>query len=80
MNTSGASSEDDDVSDDSVSRKVGEAAATLVREKGVDAIVLGCAGMEGMEAAVMNGVRSSEKNIKVIDCVRAAVELMIERL
>lgn len=59
---------------------VGQTALEIVQSTGVDVIVLGCAGMEGMEEAVMRGVENIGRKIQVVDCVQAAVELMMETL
>lgn len=63
-----------------VTKRIGNTAARLVEETGADVIVLGCAGMEGMEAAVLEGTTHAGKNVLVVDCVSAATELVCEKL
>ena len=52
-----------------------EASAGLVRD-GAEVVLLGCAGMSGMDEAVMRGARTEGKNVCIVDGVRAGVELL----
>lgn len=58
-----------------VDRRIVEASASLVRE-GAQVILLGCAGMSGMEEAVRLGAQKEGKTVKVIDGVRAGIVLL----
>lgn len=58
-----------------VDRRIVEASASLVRE-GARVILLGCAGMSGMEEAVRLGAQREGKIVKVIDGVRAGIVLL----
>lgn len=58
-----------------VDRRIVEASAELVR-KGAQVVLLGCAGMSGMEEAVGRGARSEGSEVRIIDGVRAGVELL----
>ncbi|KAF9518980.1 hypothetical protein BS47DRAFT_1337529 [Hydnum rufescens UP504] len=64
--------------DDAVENNVRIGAQTLVA-KGCNVIVLGCAGMEGMEDAVKAGIYTS-KEVRVVDGVRAGVEIIAKKL
>ncbi|KII84370.1 hypothetical protein PLICRDRAFT_118115 [Plicaturopsis crispa FD-325 SS-3] len=56
--------------------RVKEAAKALA-QKGADVIILGCAGMSGMEAIVRDGARAGgAQQIAVVDGAKAAVELL----
>lgn len=61
-----------------VRRKMGEAARVLVVEQKVDVICLGCAGMEGLESAIRDGISDlpNGERIHVVDGVVAGVELL----
>jgi Asp/Glu/hydantoin racemase len=61
-----------------IGKRMAVAAAKLVRGTEIDVVVLGCAGMEGMEEAITFGVREIGRETKVVDCVRAAIELIVE--
>ncbi|KAI0090830.1 Asp/Glu/hydantoin racemase [Irpex rosettiformis] len=58
-----------------VHRRVSEATADLVGN-GAEVILMGCAGMSGMEEAVRAGARSRGKEVSVVDGVRAGVVLL----
>lgn len=58
-----------------VDRRIVEASASLVRE-GAQVILLGCAGMSGMEEAVRLGAQKEGKSVRVIDGVRAGIVLL----
>ncbi|EKM53718.1 uncharacterized protein PHACADRAFT_98605 [Phanerochaete carnosa HHB-10118-sp] len=58
-----------------VDRRIMEASAELIRE-GAQVVLLGCAGMSGMEEAIMRGARSEGKEVQIIDGVRAGIELL----
>ncbi len=58
-----------------VDRRIREASAGLVRE-GADIIILGCAGMSGMDEAVRQGARIAGKEVRIVDGVRAGVVLL----
>lgn len=54
-----------------------EDAARKVVEDGSDAIVLGCAGMAGMEGWVVEGARKAGlEGVKVVDGAKAGVVLL----
>ena len=55
-----------------VDRRIAQAGAQLVRD-GADVVILGCAGMSGMEEAVREGARTQGKDIEIVDGVRAGV-------
>lgn len=63
-----------------VHKRIGDAARKLAEAHHVDTIVLGCAGMEGMEQAILDGVAGMDRQIQVVDAVRAATELLCEEL
>lgn len=58
-----------------VDRRIEQASAELVREGG-EVIILGCAGMSGMEEAVRSGAHAEGKEVKIVDGVRAGVALL----
>lgn len=59
-----------------VEARMKESAAEVYR-KGADVIVLGCAGMSGMEELVRQGVvEAGGKLVKVVDGARAGVEIL----
>jgi Asp/Glu/hydantoin racemase len=60
-----------------VERVMKETAAKMVRE-GADVIILGCAGMVGMEKLVKDGVKEAglEKQIWVVDGAKSGIELL----
>lgn len=58
-----------------VNRRITEASADLI-QNGARVILLGCAGMSGMEEAVRAGADMHEVKVKVIDGVRAGVVLL----
>lgn len=58
-----------------VERRIEQASAELVKE-GAEVIILGCAGMSGMEEAVRSGAHAEGKEIKIVDGVRAGVVLL----
>lgn len=60
---------------DEVKRRIAEATSDLVGS-GADAIILGCAGMSGMEEAVREGARAVGRMVRIIDGVRAGVVLL----
>ncbi|KAH8096799.1 Asp/Glu/hydantoin racemase [Cristinia sonorae] len=61
--------------EEEVGHKIAEASAYLV-ERGAEAIVLGCAGMSGMEKAVRAGAQRHQRDVRIIDGVRAGVVLL----
>ncbi|KAI0785703.1 Asp/Glu/hydantoin racemase [Abortiporus biennis] len=60
---------------DVVDWRIVEASAQLVRA-GAQVIILGCAGMAGMESAVRTGAKNEGKEVRIIDGVRAGVVLL----
>lgn len=58
-----------------VDRRIMAASADLVRQ-GVQVVLLGCAGMSGMEEAVKRGAREEGAEVRIIDGVRAGIELL----
>lgn len=58
-----------------VDRRIIEASAGLVRD-GVQVILLGCAGMSGMEEAVVKGAQMEGREVQIVDGVHAGVELL----
>ena len=60
-----------------VDARIARASAELARE-GAEVILLGCAGMSGMEAAVRAGAASTSKGqeVVVVDGVRAGIVLL----
>lgn len=58
-----------------VNRRISEATGELV-QKGARIILLGCAGMSGMDEAVRAGAEQYEVEVTVIDGVRAGVVLL----
>lgn len=58
-----------------VDRRIIQASADLVRE-GAQVVLLGCAGMSGMEEAVLRGARLEAKEVQIVDGVRAGVEIL----
>ena len=58
-----------------VDRRIAQASAELVRE-GADIIILGCAGMSGMEEAIRRGADAEGRSINIVDGVRAGVILL----
>lgn len=60
--------------------RVGSVARGLVEKERVDVIVLGCAGMEGMDEAVLRGLAGMDKNVHVVDSVTASVQFMAKLL
>ena len=58
-----------------VDRRIIQASADLVRE-GAQVVLLGCAGMSGMEEAVLRGARLEDKEVQIVDGVRAGVEIL----
>lgn len=58
-----------------VSWRIVEASAHLVRN-GARIIIMGCAGMAGMEEAVRTGAMNEGKEVHIIDGVRAGVVLL----
>lgn len=58
-----------------VDMRIMQASAELVRE-GAQVILLGCAGMSGMEEAVLDGARLEGKEVQIVDGVRAGVEIL----
>lgn len=60
--------------------KVAITARAFVEEANVDVIVLGCAGMEGMDDAIFKGLQGMDKKVQVVDSVTAAVKYMASLL
>lgn len=58
-----------------VDRRIADASAELVG-KGAKAIILGCAGMSGMEDAIRDGAQRHGREVRIIDGVRAGVVLL----
>ncbi|KAI0821286.1 Asp/Glu/hydantoin racemase [Irpex lacteus] len=58
-----------------VHRRIADATADLV-DNGAEVILMGCAGMSGMEKAVLEGAKSRGKEVAVVDGVRAGVVLL----
>ena len=58
-----------------VDRRIADASAELVRE-GAKTIILGCAGMSGMEDAIRSGAQRYGREVRIIDGVRAGVVLL----
>lgn len=58
-----------------VDRRIAQASAQLV-QNGAEVIILGCAGMSGMEAAVREGARAQSKDVVILDGMRAGVVLL----
>lgn len=58
-----------------VNKRIEEASADLVRH-GAKVILLGCAGMSGMEEAVRAGAKTQGMDVTVVDGVRAGVVLL----
>ncbi|GJE98168.1 Asp/Glu/hydantoin racemase [Phanerochaete sordida] len=58
-----------------VDRRIMAASAALVRD-GAQVVLLGCAGMSGMEEAVVAGARGEGQDVRIVDGVRAGVELL----
>lgn len=58
-----------------VERKIREGARELVR-LGADVIVLGCAGMAGMEGLVREGAQEAGERVKVVDGAKAGLQLL----
>lgn len=58
-----------------VDRRIAQASAELVGE-GADIIILGCAGMSGMEEAIRRGAETEGRSIKIVDGVRAGIILL----
>lgn len=58
-----------------VDRRIAEASAELVG-RGAKAIILGCAGMSGMEDAIRMGAQRQGQHVRIIDGVRAGVVLL----
>jgi len=56
-----------------VQRAMAEAASKLVREDHCDVIILGCAGMTGLESTVREAVG---KDVTIIDAVVAGVHML----
>jgi allantoin racemase len=57
-----------------VQKKIGQMALRMVREKEVDVILLGCAGMVGLDRVVQNWVGSG---VTVVDPVMSGVEMAL---
>lgn len=65
------------VSQELVYRRIGEGARSLVEEKGARAICLGCAGMVGMEEAIVEALGEEwSGKVSIIDGVQAGVHLL----
>jgi Asp/Glu/hydantoin racemase len=58
-----------------VDRKIIQASAELVRG-GAQVVLLGCAGMSGMDHAVREGARMEGKEVEIVDGVRVGVQLL----
>ncbi|TCD62706.1 hypothetical protein EIP91_006531 [Steccherinum ochraceum] len=58
-----------------VDRRIADASADLVGQ-GARAIILGCAGMSGMEDAIRVGAQRHGREVRIIDGVRAGVVLL----
>jgi len=58
-----------------VDRRIADASADLVRN-GAKAIILGCAGMSGMDNAIRVGAQRHGREVRIIDGVRAGVVLL----
>ncbi|KAF8318673.1 hypothetical protein DL93DRAFT_321170 [Clavulina sp. PMI_390] len=76
----GAGEEDPAAKAQHVHDRIGQTALNLVHTEDVHTIILGCAGMEGMEQAVQDGLMKTGRDVNVIDSVQAATELLCERL
>ncbi|CAF1384100.1 unnamed protein product [Adineta steineri] len=63
---------------DIVNVAIAEAARELVEKNGCDVIVLGCAGMSGLESTVQQSVITLGSKIAVIDAVVAGYEVLLE--
>ncbi|RXW20373.1 hypothetical protein EST38_g5478 [Candolleomyces aberdarensis] len=62
---------------ETVERKIKETSVKMVGEKGADVILLGCAGMAGMEELVKGAVRDAKLgDVKVVDGAKAGVEFL----
>ena len=62
-------------SKEEVDTRIAQATAGLVCD-GAEVVLLGCAGMSGMEDAVVEGARSKGKDVVIIDGVKAGVILL----
>lgn len=68
------------VDDVQVHKRIATAAKKLAETHDVDVIVMGCAGMEGMGQAILDGVGNTGYSIYTVDSVSAAIELLFEEL
>ncbi|EMD32958.1 hypothetical protein CERSUDRAFT_87661 [Gelatoporia subvermispora B] len=59
-----------------VHARIALAAGALVGEDGAEVVIMGCAGMSGMEAAVREGARAVCREVIVLDAVRCGVGML----
>lgn len=60
--------------------RIAGTAKAFTEETAVRTIVMGCAGMEGMEEAIEAGTKGRQKKVVVIDSVAATTALLCEEL
>lgn len=63
-----------------VHHRIASTSKRLAESNQVDTIILGCAGMEGMEKAILEGVTNVGYEIRVVDAVCAGTELLCAEL
>jgi len=59
-----------------VTARIARATRELVGESGAEAVIMGCAGMSGMEQAVREGAQAEGKEVIVLDAVRCGLVML----